>query len=173
MCDVGVQSMHQRRSLQDDSYPRVAMTVDAALVTLRNAKPTLQIQIVRERGERGFAHKQARRKAHHHLSHLLVDRRLGALKAILQGLELLLPLRTTCAFRFEGRRHRRNVLHIAAQRFLFGFDGVEAAVDAAGQAVELRFGEAPFFSSKLRWIESRTSLKASAMRKPGGCSGPP
>lgn len=168
-----VQSMHQRRPLQNDADPRVPMAVDVALVTLRNAKPTLQIQIVIERRQRVCANEQTGHKARHHLSHFLVDRGLGFLEAILQRLKLLLPLGATLRVRFKGRGNGGDVFHVATQFLLFGADGVETAVDAAGQTVELRFGEAPFFSSKFRWIDSRTSLNASAIRKPGGCSGPP
>ena len=46
MCGVGVQSMHQRRARQDQADPRVATTVDPPLVALRQAKPTLQIEII-------------------------------------------------------------------------------------------------------------------------------
>ena len=163
-----VQRMHQRWPLQNDANPRVPMAVDVALVTLRNAKPTLQIQIVIERRQRVGANEQTGREAHHHLGHFLVDRGLGFLEAILQRLKLLLPLDTTLRARFECRGNGRDVLHVAAQFLLFGVDGVETAVDATGQSVELRFGKAPFFSSKFRWIDSRTSLNASAIRKPGG-----
>jgi hypothetical protein len=45
---------------------------------------------------------------------------------------------------------------------------IQSAVDAGGQPSELLRGESPFFESKLRWIESRTSSKASAIRSPGG-----
>jgi len=173
MRDMRIQGMDQRWSLQNDANPRVPMTVDVTLVTLRNAKPTLQIQIVIERRQGVCANEQTGHKARHHLRHFLVDRLLATLKAILQRLKLLLPLDATLRARFECRGNSRDVLHVVAQFLLFGADGVETAVDATGQAVELRFGEAPFFSSKFRWIDSRTSLNASAIRKPGGCSGPP
>ena len=45
-----VQSMHQRWSFENDSNARVAMTVDSPLVTLRQAKPSLQIEIVSDQG---------------------------------------------------------------------------------------------------------------------------
>ena len=170
---MGVQSMHQRWPLQDNSNPRVAMTVDAALVTFGDAKPTLQIQIVVERRKRVFAHEQTGQEARHHLSHLLVDRGLAVLEAIDQGLEFLLPLGASLRARFERRGDFRDVLHVVTQRLLVRSDGAETAIDAVGQAVELRLGEPPFLASKFRWIDSRTSLNASAMRKPGGWSGPP
>jgi hypothetical protein len=56
---------------------------------------------------------------------------------------------------------------------LLGSDLVQAAIDAVGQPVQLLLSESPFFASKLRSIESRTSSKASAIRRPGGWSGPP
>jgi hypothetical protein len=52
-------------------------------------------------------------------------------------------------------------------------DGGQSAVDAVGQAAEVLLGEPPFCASKLRRSESRTSFKASAIRRPGGWSGPP
>ena len=168
-----VQSMYQRWPLQDNSNPRVAMAMDAALVTLRNAEPTLQIQIVVDRCKRAFADEQAGQETRHHLSHLLLDRGLGVLEAIDQGLEFLLPLGASLRARFERRGYLRNVLHVVSQLLLFRSDGVETAVDAAGQAIELPLGEPPFFSSKFRWIDLRTSFNASAIRKPGGWSGPP
>jgi hypothetical protein len=58
-------------------------------------------------------------------------------------------------------------------RLLLGSDFVQASVDAAGQTAELLLCEPPFFSSKFRWIDAPTSCNASAIRKPGGSSGPP
>ena len=170
---MGIQRMHQCRTLQNDADPRVSMAVDAALVTLRKAKPPLQIQIVVDRGQRVFANEQAGHETHHYHRHLLVDRGFAVLESILQGLELLLPFGAALRCWIERLGNGRDVLHVATQLLLFGADGVETAVDATGQSVELRLGEAPFFSSTFRWIDSRTSLNASAIRKPGGCRGPP
>jgi hypothetical protein len=50
---------------------------------------------------------------------------------------------------------------------LLGSDVVQSPVDAVGQPSQWGGRESPFFSSKLRWIESRTSLKASAIRSQG------
>lgn len=170
---MGIQRMHQCWPLQNDAYARVSMAVNAAFMALRNAKPSLQIQIVVDRGQRVFANEQAGQKTHHHRRHFLVDRGFAVRETILQVLELLPPFGTTLRCRIKRRGDGGNVLHVVTQLLLFGADGVEATVDAVGQSVELRFGEAPFFSSKFRWIESRTSLNAPAIRKPGGCSGPP
>ena len=73
----------------------------------------------------------------------------------------------------EGRGHLLDVLDVLSDRLLLGLDMVQSPVDAAGQAAELLLREPPFFASKFRWIDSRTSFKASAIRRPGGWSGPP
>ena len=70
--------------------------------------------------------------------------------------------------RFEGRGYFRDVLDVFSDRLVLGPDFVQSSVDAVGQAAELLFCGPPFFSSKFRWIDSRTSTKASAIRKPGG-----
>jgi hypothetical protein len=95
------------------------------------------------------------------------------LEPVDQLLKLLLTVRATPPAGFEGRGDLLDVLDVPSDRCLFIPDLVEAAVDTAGQAAELLFREPPFFSSKFRWIDARTSSNASAMRQPGGWSGPP
>jgi hypothetical protein len=168
MRGVGVQSMHQSRALQNDANPRVAMTVDPPLVTLGQAKPPLQIEIVSDLLELPLADEQAGEEARHHLDHLPVDRVLRPREAIDQPFERLLPLRVTPLSGFEGRGDFRDLLDVASDRLVFGLNGVEATVDAIGQSAELLLGEPPFCSSTFRWIDARTSLNASAIRKPGG-----
>ena len=46
MRGVSIQGMHQRRSRHNDPDPHVATTVDPSLVALRQAEPTLQIEII-------------------------------------------------------------------------------------------------------------------------------
>jgi hypothetical protein len=170
---VGIQRMYQCWSLENQANPRVAMTVNPPLMTLGQAKPALQIEVVSDRFPRALAYEQASEKARHHLDHLSVNRVLCPLEAIDQGFERRLPLRASPRSRLEGRGDFRDVLDVVSDRFLLVSNAVEAAVDAGGQASELRFCEPPFCSSTFRWIELRTSLNAAAIRTPGGCSGPP
>ena len=163
-----VQSMHQRRPLQNDTNPRMAMTVDPALVTLGYTKPALQVEIVSDLFERSFADEQASDKAQHHLGHLPVQRLVAALEALDQVLELLPPRGARLRLRFQGCGYFLDVLDVVAQRLLFGADGVQAAVDTGSQSAELLLCEPPFFSSTFRWIDAWTSPNASAIRKPGG-----
>jgi hypothetical protein len=170
---MGIQRMHQRRSFQDDPNPCVAMAVDPPLVTLGQPKPTLQIEIVLDLFELARTHEKPRQKADHHHNHLLVDRVLCLPESIDQGLERLPPIGAAPLARFDGRGDFLDVLDVLADRLLSLPDLVEAAIDAPGQSPQLLLCEPPFFSSKLRWSDSRTSPKASAIRNPGGLSGPP
>ena len=170
---VGVEGVHQRRSFLNDADPRMAVAVDPPLVTLGQAKPTLQIQVVADRFELAGADEQAGQEAGHHLDHLPVNRVLRPREAIDQSFERRLPLRTAPRPRLEGRGDFLDVVDVAADGLVFVSDGVEATVDAAGQAAELLLGESPFCASTFRWIDARTSPNASAIRRPGGCSGPP
>ena len=168
-----IQSMHQRRPFQNDANPRVAMTVDPPLVTLGQAKPSLQIEIILDLFKLALADEKAGEEADHHRGHVLANRILGRLELIDQLLELLLAIRAIFLSGFEGRGDLLDVLDVFSDYLLLGLDFVQTSVDASGQAAELLFREPPFFSSKFRWIDSRTSFKASAIRKPGGWSGPP
>jgi hypothetical protein len=104
---------------------------------------------------------------------VLADRVVRFLEAVGQLLETLLPNRAVAAARIQGRRYGRDVFDAGPDRFLLGADLVESAVDAVGEPAKLLLGEPPFFSSKFLWSDSRTSPSASAIRRPGGCSGPP
>jgi hypothetical protein len=128
---MGVESMHQRRSFLNDPDPRMAVAVDPPLVTLRQAKPTLQIQVVADRFELALTHEQAGEEARHHPDHLPVNRVLRPLEAIDQSFERLLPLGAAPRPRFEGRGDFLDVLDVASDGLVFGLNGGEAAVDAA------------------------------------------
>ena len=65
------------------------------------------------------------------------------------------------------------ILNLLADFFLSLLDGSESSVDAASETLQLVMSAPPFLASKLRCKEARTSPKASAIRNPGGCSGPP
>src|SRR5262249_20686473 len=91
----------------------------------------------------------------------------------LQALKLCLTLRTRSIVRFERGLDRPDILHVGANSFLCGVDGAQPPVDVAGQPPESVGSSPPFFASRLRWSEACTSSKASAIRKPGGCRGPP
>lgn len=170
---MGVEGMHQRRSFQDNPNPSVAMAVNPSFVTLGQAKPTLQIEIVSDLLKLALAHEKAGEKALHHLAHSLVNRILLMGKTIDQSFKRFLSLGARPLSGFEGRGDFLDVLDLFSDDFLLVSNFFKSTVDAAGQSAELLFREPPFFASTFRWIDSRTSLNASDIRKPGGWSGPP
>ena len=104
-----------------------------------------------------------RSEANHHPDHVLANRILSRLQFINQLFELLLAIRAILLSRFEGCGYLLDVLDVFSDCLLLGLDCVQTSVDAASQAVELLLFEAPFFSSKFRWIDARTSFKAPAI----------
>ena len=166
VCDVCVQSMHQRRSLENNANPCVAMTVNPSLVTLRQPKPTLKIKIVRGLLKLASADEESGKEANHHGGHVLANRIL--LELINQLFELLLAIRAIRFSRFKGCGYFLDVFHVVSDCLLFGPNFVQASVDAVGESAKLLFHEPPFFSSKFRWIDPRTSSNASVIRRPGG-----
>ena len=165
--------MDQGGPLLHDPNARVAMPVDPPLVALGQAEPPFQIEIVSDRRQLGAADEQARQEAQHDPGEVLVDRILLALETTGQRLKLLLSTRTTSLLRIEGRSDLLEILDVLSNLLLLISNFVQAPVDALGQAAQLLLCEPPFFASKLRWIESRTSCNAAAIRSPGGSSGPP
>src|SRR4051812_36401589 len=161
---VSVQRRQQRRPVQDQADPRVAMTVDPTLVTLGQAKPTLQLEIIPDRFILLLADEQAGEEAEHHRRHAVPDRILRRLEAIDQRLELLRPLGDVLAPGLQRRGHLRDHVHVSSDHPLLLFDFVEARPDASRQPAELLLREPPFFASKFRWSDSWTSWRAAAIR---------
>ena len=144
------------------------MTVNPPLVAFGQAKPSLKIEIVPDLLELSRAHKKAGQEAGHQRGHVLANGILIALESIDQLLKLPLAMLATLSSGFEGCGYLLDVLDVFSDRLLLGLDVVHSLVDAVGQTAELLLCESPFFASKFRWIDSRTSSKASAIRRPGG-----
>lgn len=144
------------------------MPVNPPLVALGQAKPSLEIEIVLDLLELSRADKKTSQEAGHQRGHVLANGILIALESIDQLLELLLAILATLTSWFEGRGYLLDVLDVFSDRLLLGLDVVQSPVDAVGQTAQLLFCESPFFASKFRSIDSRTSSKASAIRRPGG-----
>src|SRR3954468_12123964 len=149
------------------------MTVNPPLVAFGQAKPAFKIEIVLDLLELARADKKAGQEAGHQPGHVLANGILIPPESINQVLELLLAMLATLSSRFEGRGYLLDVLDVFSDRLLLGFDVVQSPLDAVGQTAQLLFCESPFLASKFRWIDSRTSSKASAIRRPGGWRGPP
>ena len=170
---VGVQRVHQSRPFLDYPHSRMAMAVDPTLMPLGQAEPAFQIEIVVDLIEGVIASKEAGAEALHQPRHLGVDRIAVAVKAREDRVEVGLTLMRSARDGGQGRGHLPDRLDMAPDRFLPGLDQVQTLVDPGGQSTQLRLGEPPFFASRFRPIDCRTSSNASAILKPGGWSGPP
>src|SRR4051812_25999262 len=173
MRGVGIEGMDYRRPFEDQADPGVATAVNPPLVTLGQAKPPLQIEIVPDRLVVLLPDEQAVQEAEHHRGHAVTDRVLGRLEAIDQRLELLLALGDVLRPGLERRGHLRDHRDVPSDDLLLPPDFPQAARHASGQAAELLLRSPPLFSSKLRSIDALISVSAAAIRRPGGSSGPP
>src|SRR4051812_13697429 len=138
----------------------MAMPVDPTLMPLGQAEPALQIEIVVDLIEGVTAGKEAGAEALHQPSHLSVDRIAVAVKASEDGVEVGLTPGRCLRCRVQGRGHLLDRLDVAPDRFLLGFHRVQSLVDAGGQPAQLLLCESPFFASRFRWTDCRTSSNA-------------
>ena len=144
------------------------MAVNPPLVALGQAEPSLKIKIVLDLLELPRADEKTSQEAGHQPGQVLANGILIPLESIDQLLELLLAMLATLASWFEGRGYLLDVLDVSSDRLLLGLDMLQSPVDAVGQTAQLLFCGSPFFASRFRWIDSRTSSRASAIRRPGG-----
>ena len=124
-------------------------------------------------GQGVSADEEASSKAPHQSGHVNVDRIIIAVEVCQQRVEVGLTLGRCFRGRVQRRGHLLDRLEVDPDRLLLGFHQVQSLVDAGGQPAQLRLREPPFFASTFRWIDSRTSSSAAAIRNPGGSSGPP
>ena len=129
---VGIQGMHQRRSVQNQANSRVAMTVNPPFVALGQAKPPLQIEIIPDGLILLLANEESGKEAEHHRGHAMADRIFGRLELIDQRLELLLSLDDILCPGFQRRGHLRDHIDVFADSVLLFFDFVQASFDTSG-----------------------------------------
>jgi hypothetical protein len=87
---MGVQRVHQRRSLLDHPDPRMAVAVDPTLVPLGQAEPPLQLQVVLHRRAVIPAGEQAGAEAAHQVGHVLMNRVAVTFQAAENRIEFVL-----------------------------------------------------------------------------------
>ena len=168
-----VTRQQQRRTVLYDPHPCMAVSVNTPFVPLGLAEPAFQIQVVLRRIDQIRTREESRLKARHDAGQVLVERILLVLELRTQSGKLGLAFRRGSLAGVQQRLDAGYVAGLLANVLLNRLDRGQSAVDAAGQAAELLLFEAPFFSSKFRWIDSRTSFNASAIFRPGGWRGPP
>lgn len=170
---VRVEGQQQRGAFLDNADPSVPVAVHAALVPFGLAEPAFQVEGVL--GQVGVltSNKQPRRKAGHAMAHMVSDRIVARVALLLQDLTLRLTLGTRATLRFACRLDRSHILHGGTQSLLRIMARRQTPVNVARSTRKTRVCRPPVFASRWRWSAARTSSKASAMRRPGGCRGPP
>jgi hypothetical protein len=151
----------------------MTVAVDPTLMALGLAEPTLQIEVVTRQVRLVTTDEQSRLEAPHHRRHLPPDRvRLGS-QAISQRREDDATSIAWAAGRIESRGDLDDLVNVLLNRDLRLPDRIESPVDEPGQAAQERFTAPPFLAPRFRPRDCRTSSNASAIRSPGGFSGPP
>ena len=173
MRQVGIQGQQLCWTFLHDSHSGMTMPVNPTLVTLGLAKPSLQVQVVTRQVRIITADEQPRLEAPHHRRHLLPDRVRLDSQAIPQLGEIRVTLSAGSVGRFESDGNFDDLVHMLSDRDLRFLDRVQPSIDEPGQATQERIGAPPFFASRLRPRDCLTSPNASAIRSPGGWSGPP
>ena len=98
---------------------------------------------------------------------------IAALELLPQGLKLGVTLGASATITIQRVVDRLHVGDLAAYGLLPIVYGCQTSVDVVGQTRQSSMCEPPFCTSRFRCSDVRTSLRASAMRMPGGCNGPP
>lgn len=173
MAQVQVQSVNERGAFQDDSHTGVAMSVDAAFVAFGVAKPAFQIEVILWQARHIAPGKQALFKAQQDFRHLLLQGIGAGLTGVVQLGKAGVTGLAVALFWIESRGHGTHDFDVSANHGEFVSHAVETAIDAACQALQRPFRSAPFFVTRQRSTDPRTDCNARAMRRPGGCSGPP
>jgi hypothetical protein len=151
----------------------MTVTMDPTFMALGLAEPTLQIEVVPRQVRLVTSDEQSRLEAHHHRRHLLPDRvRLGS-QPIAQRREDHATSIARAAGRIKRRGNLDDLGDMLSDRDLRLLDRIESPINEPGQATQERFATPPFFAPRFRPRDSRTSPNASAIRSPGGWSGPP
>jgi hypothetical protein len=119
------------------------------------------------------AAEQTGAEAFHHPGHMGRDRAVACVEAEADLLKGSLAPGAWPVGRVQSRVDLYDVLDVPADFLLLDPDEIEASVNACRQPLQLCFREPPFFTDRLRSSDACTSPSASAIRNPGGCSGPP
>ena len=147
--------------------------MNVAFVPLRQPKPAFQVEVVARLLGILAAHEQADLKTGHDPAHLLLKQIVALSQLVTQGLESLLAFGAGTAGRLQGFLDGSDGGDVALDRLQVVLDLVQSTVDAPSQALELGLGAPPFLTWIFRSSDCRTSRNASAIRRPGGCNGPP
>jgi hypothetical protein len=173
MCHRGIEGHQQCGAFLDEANPSMAAAVHAARVAFGLAKPALEVQVVLWEIHVVPSHTQPWLKTRHHAAYVLPRRIITALALLPQGLKLRVTLVARAPVGITRGLDSSHVCHLLADGLLRCLHARQTSVDRAGQACASFMRTPPLCASRFRCSDARTSPKASAIRKPGGGSGPP
>jgi len=172
MALVGIKGRKKRRTLLNDAYAGVRVSVNAPFVSFGEAEPAFQVQVVARKIARAL-HEQAGREALHDAGHVVVERRRGRSKSDDDLIEHGPAFARRAGVRVERAPDEPELCNALRDLFKFRLHRRDPPIDARGELRQLAITRPPFSCSVQRLSEARTSPSASAIRTPGGCSGPP
>ena len=168
-----IERRQQCGAFVDEANPRVAVAMHAALVAFGVSQPAFEVEVVLWEIRVVTSHKQAWLTTGQYPTHVLPPRIVTPLELLPQGLKLHVPVVARAIGRIKRGLDCPHVCHLVTDVLLGCLHTCQASVNIAGQARELLVSTPPFCASRFRCSDARTSPKASAIRMPGGCSGPP
>src|SRR5262249_20332891 len=151
----------------------VTTTVNPALVSLGQAKPTLQVEVISRKVAPATTSEEALLETCHHATHLLADRVLRRVQPVPHGIVEPLSFCPTIRCRIQCRVHLSDRLDIGLYFLLCVENQRSSFVNASRQTLQEAFCVPPFLSRTLRCSDCCTSPNASTIRSPGGRKGPP
>src|SRR5215510_4854518 len=173
MRHMRIERRQQCRAFVDEAHPSVAVAMNAALVAFGVSKPAFEVEVVLWEVHVVTSHKQAWLKTRQHPTYVLPPWIVTPLELLPQGLKLHVSVVARAIGRIKRGLDRPHVCHLVTYVLLGHLHTRQASVNIAGQARELLVSTPPFCASRFRCSDAWTSPKASAIRMPGGCNGPP
>ena len=172
---TGVRIEHRQESgpLLNDAHAGVAMAVDAAFVAFWQSERAFEIIVVGRQIRIVISDKETGGESVDDVAEEVSHRQWIIAERLAKVEEGRSPLFEGAGFGVEILGNFLNVRKMQPDLGLCGLDMGQTAVDTAYKSLLGFVGRAPFFATRLRCKESRTCCRESAMRNPGGCSGPP
>jgi hypothetical protein len=165
---------HQHRgAVLHEADPGMTMAVQAARMALGRCAPAVQVAVLRRHGRCLAPTTATGRTAGPHAPHGVPGRIVAVVAQRLPPLTRRLTVRPRAAGRITGLRDGPSIRSSVAQRLGRVRDGAQPSGASAGHPPEVRVRRPPVCASRGRGSAAGTSPQAAAMRRPGGCRGPP
>jgi len=150
----------------------VVVAVNPPFMSLGQAKEAFQFEIILGQFQVA-SREQPRLETGHDLGQVFVYGIRFRREGLLQLVELLLSLFRRAAGGRQRLLYLLDIADVAADLVLGRFDVGKSPAEVAREPLELVLCRPPFFAARFRCKDAFTSFKASDIRWPGGCSGPP